>query len=530
MRLLCFSDWRVQPIADIYRFIDTIDPKPDVILYAGDDINRFQQDGVNHFSLLADSTVQHSVIAVAGNDDDSVFKLVLAKDNIHDAHNDVFFFGDYAILGLEGSTCGPGVLQYTEQEVKSHLYKQLLAAKGKKLIVLSHAPPRGILDLGIRFASPQQGAEHIGSSALRDFVEKEKPVLVVCGHCHSQGGILSCIGSTRVLNIASHDSEGAAGNFAIVDLEADGSIGVSHYSTEDLIPKNSLLNIHGVGPSVEHALSRAGIKTIEQLLLAPDLYKISEASELPFATVSRIKAKAKAHTEGRPYKLQDIPPMPENVIFFDIETDVACERVWLIGTYSNEGFKRFYADRWEDERTILQDFLQFLMKNPNSILISYSGTNFDRNVIEKALRRLDIDYRSFSGLRHKDLALQIKECFIFPNQSYALKSLASHIGYKFKYPELDGLLVALEYHRHIMDNTPINAMLFEYNEDDVKALPFMIQQLTKLNQACSSSSIGEIAITDKQKTFREYIEELKKQGVTGEKYREKVAEWNKTHR
>jgi hypothetical protein len=128
-----------------------------------------------------------------------------------------------------------------------------------------------------------------------------------------------------------------------------------------------------------------------------------------------------------------------------------------------------------------------------------------------------------------DLALQIKDCFIFPNQSYALKNLAAHLGYEFKYPELDGFLVAIEYHHHVIDGIPLNPMLFDYNEDDVKSLPFMIEQLTKLNQDCKSCSIAEIAITDKQKAYREFVEKLKRQGIIGAEYREKVAEWNKSH-
>jgi hypothetical protein len=57
----------------------------------------------------------------------------------------------------------------------------------------------------------------------------------------------------------------------------------------------------------------------------------------------------------------------------------------------------------------------------------------------------------------------------------------------------------------------------------------MIEQLTKLNRDCKSCSIAEIAITDKQKAYREFVENLKKQGVTGAEYRERVAEWNKIH-
>ena len=141
-----------------------------------------------------------------------------------------------------------------------------------------------------------------------------------------------------------------------------------------------------------------------------------------------------------------------------------------------------------------------------------------------------MDYKTFLKVRHVDLAVQIKDCFIFPNQSYALKDLGSHLGYKFRYPELSGLIVALEYHRHILDKTPLNPIFLEYNEDDVTALPFLIKRLESLNQEYKACSIAEISITGKQKTFREFIENLKKQGVTGTEYRDKIADWNRSHK
>ncbi len=124
MRLLCFSDWRVQPIEDVYRFLSTLDPKPDLILYAGDDIQRFQQKGINHFSELANYTNQHYVLAVVGNDDFVEYKAVLRAENVKDLYDSAFVFGDFAFLGLEGSTSGPGLLQHTEEQVKIHLNKQ----------------------------------------------------------------------------------------------------------------------------------------------------------------------------------------------------------------------------------------------------------------------------------------------------------------------------------------------------------------------------------------------------------------------
>ena len=530
MKLFCFSDWRVQPIEEAYRFLHCMPEKPDLILYAGDDLHRFQEEGINHFSELARYTKQQRVLAVAGNDDFAEVKAVLNAENVHDLHESEYVLGDYVFLGLEGSTSGPGLLKHTEREVEEHLDKKMSAIKGKTLIVLSHAPPYGTLDLGIRFANPADSANHIGSKALKAFIEKANPAVVVCGHCHSQGRIFSNIGATKVVNIASHDSPGAVGNFALVEIDKTGLAEVSFYTTEELIPPDSLLNVHGVGASTEKALSQAGITTIDKLLEAPDLYKVADSSGIPFATIARTRAKAKAFKEGRPFKLKNIPHITGKLVFFDIETDVACERVWLIGVYDGKEFRRFYADTWEDEHTVLANFLRYLKLHSNATLVSFSGTNFDRNVVENALRRHRMDYPSFLKVRHIDLALQVKDCFIFPNQSYALKDLGAHLGYKFKHQELSGLIVALEYHRHVMDKTSLDPVFFEYNEDDVKVLPFMVGRLESLNEAHKSSSIAEIAITDKQKAFREFVEALKEQGVTGADYREKIAEWNREHK
>ncbi len=213
---------------------------------------------------------------------------------MHDLYDSEFVFGDFAFIGLEGSTSGPGFLKHTEKQSKKHLAKQMIAAKGKILVVLSHTPPYGTLDLGIRFANPQDGASHIGSEALRDFVEKTNPAVVICGHCHSQGKTMSNIGATKVVNIASHDSSGSTGNFALIEIGAAGEVQVQFYDTEDLIPPNSLLNVHGVGPSLESAFSQAGITTIDQLLEASDLYKIADSLSNTFCDNKPNKSQSKS--------------------------------------------------------------------------------------------------------------------------------------------------------------------------------------------------------------------------------------------
>jgi hypothetical protein len=65
------------------------------------------------------------------------------------------------------------------------------------------------------------------------------------------------------------------------------------------------------------------------------------------------------------------------------------------------------------------------------------------------------------------------------NQSYALKDLGKYLKYPLKHRELDGLYVVLEYQRHLEERKPLDPEVSEYNEDDVKALLFMIKRTTK---------------------------------------------------
>lgn len=80
IRVLAFSDWRVQNIDDILQFVAGIGPI-DFVLYAGDDIGRFEDEGLNIFSELSHYTKSGRVLAVIGNDDFYVQKRVLRCGN-----------------------------------------------------------------------------------------------------------------------------------------------------------------------------------------------------------------------------------------------------------------------------------------------------------------------------------------------------------------------------------------------------------------------------------------------------------------
>jgi uncharacterized protein len=70
-----------------------------------------------------------------------------------------------------------------------------------------HAPPHGTSCDRLR------GGEHVGSTAVRRFVDREQPDVVLCGHIHEARGV-DRVGATQIVN----PGAAGAGHYAIVDV------------------------------------------------------------------------------------------------------------------------------------------------------------------------------------------------------------------------------------------------------------------------------------------------------------------------
>jgi len=477
IRLLAFSDWRVQRIGDIFTFLKGIQRPVDFILYAGDDIHRFEHDGINYFTKLSDYARFKRVLAVIGNDDTYIQKRVLSAKGVHDLYDQSLVYKNFAFVGLEASTSRPALFRHEEEDFQKHLKRQSRAVAGKKLVVLSHAPPYGILDRGIRFAREDEFTSHIGTTALTSFIENNPVCIVVCGHCHSQGGLTSKLGNTTIANVSSHDNRGAKGNFAVIELTSDGVVNVEWHDTHEIFGKDSLTNIYGVGRIRADKLVKSGVSSIKQLVQCRNLPELAYLTKFSEKHLRLLQLKAKAMLNNESYQVAPFVLHCDKSIFFDIETDIGGNRVWLIGYEIDGQFFQLYADSWEEERSILEMFLKVLGNNPEHVLVSFSGTNFDLRVLLKALQRYGLDKNLLLSRHHVDLSSLLRRCFIFPNQRFALKELGAFLGYEFKHSELDGLQVALSYHRHVEEGKPLDNIMLEYNEDDVKVIPYMIDEI-----------------------------------------------------
>jgi len=302
---------------------------------------------------------------------------------------------------------------------------------------------------------------------------------------------------TTVANVSSHDFNGAKGNFALVEIDSKGRVSIEWHETFESLKGSSLMHLHSIGAAREAMFESLGIKTIRDLAEVQDLGEIARVSSFSVDFLRKLQLRAKSMSENRTYQIAPFALPEEKLVFFDIETDIACERIWLIGVLKEGRFTRFYADNWKQERKILRDFLRFLEETPNSCLVSFSGTGFDRNVIQRALNRLRMNSDTFSSHPHIDLCQSLRRSFIFPNQSFALEDFGTYLNYPFKHPDLDGFFVALEYQQHVNEQKRLDPKVLEYNEDDVRVLAFIVEKITKCKlevekeflRACKAYSI-----------------------------------------
>lgn len=204
LAVLAISDIRSQPLGDLLAHIGRMPDRPDLIAYAGDDAFRFREGSRNYFEELA-AMSRFGLVAVVGNDDGPEARECIQGRHVYEIHSRPIRIGDILVLGLEGAPrrkdiANIGSPLYPEPAIMAHLEERSARHCGP-IVVVSHPPPFKVLDRAMRF-----GDANIGSKALREFVRRDDRVqLVVCGHCHRQGGKVEQLHRAAVINAASHD-------------------------------------------------------------------------------------------------------------------------------------------------------------------------------------------------------------------------------------------------------------------------------------------------------------------------------------
>ena len=189
MRLLLFSDVHrdTGAAADLVKRARTVD----VVVGAGD--YSTVHEGLEEIVSVLQQ-IEVPTILVPGNSEtiDELRQACSEWESAHVLHGNGVTVGGMTFFGLGGGVpvtpFGAWSYDFTEQEALA-----LLSDCPARGVLVSHSPPKGVVD-------ESADGKNLGSTAVRDTVIAQNPLLVVCGHIHPSAGQQATLGETTVVN------------------------------------------------------------------------------------------------------------------------------------------------------------------------------------------------------------------------------------------------------------------------------------------------------------------------------------------
>ncbi len=477
MRILAVSDLRVHDVSLLERVAERT--SPDLIVYAGDDAIRFAE-GTNSWSPLARRT-RYGLVGVLGNDCDGRHAIAFEQPGCHNLQLEPKLFDDLAILGLEGAPqddgLGLGSLLYSPEQANAHLKKQRATAGNRKVLLVSHAPPKGILDTSRRY-----GTDSIGSHVVRAFAEKPRVRAIVCGHVHLLGGNSETVKRCLVVNVASHDVPDSPLRFAVLNWNGSKIELIEHGIEHSFA---ALRLVSGIGPAGAARLRGSGIRSLDDIVKADD----RTLARTPVAARS-IRARARAHVEKRPVVILPEATFPRDAVIVDVETSFDKDDPWLIGVkaWGDPEVTQIEDLNAARHRSLLAKVDSTIRRLKRRCFASWGS--FDPGSLEASHERVGLEIPGWLASRHGkfvdeqgwiDTYAWVRRVVALPIEDYSIKTVARYFNYKYPEPNLNGVIVGAWYSKYRRDGTTFDVELVRrYNRADVEAVEHVVRAVQAL--------------------------------------------------
>lgn len=210
---------RIVAISDIHGRIGRLDvaaadvQSADVVLLTGD-ITNFGRRADAERMLEPIKELNTALLAVTGNCDYEEVEEYLSELGIN-LHAAARSLNGLTVVGLGGSLPGPAPTpnEYSEGQIESFLAQAVEVLDPSTPIVLnSHQPPANTV------ADRLPDGSHVGSRAVREFIEQHHPLVCFTGHIHEGVGV-DQIGETQIVNPGPLNT----GRYAFAEIE-DGRL------------------------------------------------------------------------------------------------------------------------------------------------------------------------------------------------------------------------------------------------------------------------------------------------------------------
>ncbi|MBI4876467.1 MAG: metallophosphoesterase [Acidobacteria bacterium] len=187
MRLLVFSDLH----NDTAALAKLMDAEADAYIAAGDSVSwakGFDRIG----ELLARRAGKVWVLPGNHESEADIARLCRAWD-LNELHGRTFEAAGFTIAGLGYSN--PTPFNTPGEYAESEMARRLEAFAGlKPLVLVCHCAPK------LTPLDRVREGVHIGSTAVREFLDRHAPAHFVCGHVHEAEGVVCDLGPTRAAN------------------------------------------------------------------------------------------------------------------------------------------------------------------------------------------------------------------------------------------------------------------------------------------------------------------------------------------
>ena len=191
MKIIAITD--IHGRRDYSSVVEKAIIESDLVVIAGD-LTDFGAEKEADVIIDKIKILNDNILAVPGNCDHDSVSLSLRKNGV-DLQGKSKLINSIAFYGLGGSNKTPFATpqEYSDDKLGMTLHNFSKINNAKYHILISHPPPAKTQVDKTIFGL------HVGSQAVRTFIEKFEPDLVICGHIHEAKGV-DKIGKTIIIN------------------------------------------------------------------------------------------------------------------------------------------------------------------------------------------------------------------------------------------------------------------------------------------------------------------------------------------
>ncbi len=253
------------------------------------------------------------------------------------------------------------------------------------------------------------------------------------------------------------------------------------------LAENDLTSLPQIGGPRRTELIRAGYHTITDIANTRER-DLAELPKMNYYVANRIVPSAKARLADAP-----IPKRPVNFPRATVEMFLDMENVnegiglpfcnYLIGVIVRSEFEERYVSFFADTPTPTEEgkcwrAFYDLVASSGKVAIYHWGPSAEPVYIRKMLERHEVASASQDKIWDSlvDLYRLTTDSFAFPAPKERLKDIAGSLGFRWRNPNADGLLVMVKYMQFVDSGSTDSALrdeILTYNEDDCRAVMFV---------------------------------------------------------